>query len=247
MPAVSTLVGWNPSGASCRRTKLFASSPAPIRSTNERAVSATTSARRRRRLPPPSPAPDDPSFRPDEGFAPEAWKAGASPKATAATTQAPRAKSRTVVSRRISDTRGRSAGSQALSPFNPAKARPTPRAPPETARRMPSARNCRSRRARLAPSAVRMATSRARPLARASRRLATLAQAMAKTRPTAPSSTSSAVRTPETRLSARGTISTPQPSFSFGYSRASAACTDASSACALAGVVPLFRRPTIRR
>ena len=85
MPAVSTLVGWNPSGASCRRTKLFASSPAPIRSTNERAVSATTSARRRRRLPPPSPAPDDPSFRPDEGFAPEAWKAGARPKATAAT------------------------------------------------------------------------------------------------------------------------------------------------------------------
>ena len=73
------------------------------------------------------------------------------------------------------------------------------------------------------------------------------AQAIRKTSATAPSRTRSAVRNPETRLSASGTIRMPHPSFSFGYWRSSAADTAASSACACSRVRPSARRPTTVR
>ena len=64
----------------------------------------------------------------------------------------------------------------------------TPSAAPLKASRPLSISNCRSRRAREAPSAMRMAISRCRALARASIRLARLAQAISSTRPVMASS-----------------------------------------------------------
>ena len=67
-----------------------------------------------------------------------------------------------------------------------------------------SVSNWRIRSPRLAPRAVRMAISRWRPAARASSRLATLAQAIRRTKPTAPTRISRAGRTSPTSASRRG-------------------------------------------
>ena len=64
-------------------------------------------------------------------------------------------------------------------------------------------------RPRLAPMAARMANSRLRPVARTSSRLATLAQAMSRTRPTAPRRTKSDERTSLTMQSRRGWTAKP--------------------------------------
>jgi hypothetical protein len=64
-----------------------------------------------------------------------------------------------------------------------------------------SVRSWRTSRSREAPSALRMAISFPRAAARDSSRLATLAQAISRTKPTAPSSTSRAGRMlPEARV-----------------------------------------------
>ena len=62
----------------------------------------------------------------------------------------------------------------------------SPSAPPTSASSRLSVSNCRTRRQRLAPSAVRTASSLCREEARTSRRFATLAHAMRSTKPTAP-------------------------------------------------------------
>ena len=74
-------------------------------------------------------------------------------------------------------------------------------------------------RARLAPRAARTAISLRRASVRARTRLATLAQAISRTHPTAPSSTSSAGRTSPTRSSCSGMTAAPQPLSSVGYWR----------------------------
>ena len=85
---------------------------------------------------------------------------------------------------------GRSQTSRSL----PHDAISRPMAPPAIASMALSVSSCRMRRRRPAPSAARIAISDCRDAARASIRFATLAQAISSTRPTAPSSTSSAVR-----------------------------------------------------
>ena len=65
-------------------------------------------------------------------------------------------------------------------------ASPSPKTPPMHASNVLSTSSWRTTRARLAPSAIRTATSRARCADRASCRLATLAQAISRTKPTAP-------------------------------------------------------------
>ena len=85
-------------------------------------------------------------------------------------------------------------GSAALiAPHGPRPRATTPIAPPTIDSIRLSASSWRSSRLRLAPIAVRMAISFCRAAARASSRLAMLAHAISSTKPTAPSSTSSAV------------------------------------------------------
>ena len=146
-----------------------------------------------------------------------------------------------------SATRGRSAGSQALNAVMPEKARATPSAPPASPSTSASVTSCRASRPRPAPSAVRTASSRDLAVARTSIRFATFTQAIRNTSETAPSRTESAVRTPDTRLSARGMSRTPHPAFSLGYCRERASAIVASSASAAGRVTPARRRPTTVR
>ena len=103
--------------------------------------------------------------------------------------------------------------------LTPAPATRSPSRPPASASRVVSAKSCRTMRARLAPRAARTAISLRRPSVRASTRLATFAQAISRTHPTAPSSTSSAGRTSPTRSSCSGMTAAPQPLSSAGYWR----------------------------
>jgi hypothetical protein len=79
----------------------------------------------------------------------------------------------------------------------------SPSAPPATPSTTDSVSNWRTSRPRPAPIAERTASSRWRAAPRASNRFATLALAMRSTKPTAPTSTSSAGRTPATISSCR--------------------------------------------
>ena len=73
--------------------------------------------------------------------------------------------------------RGRPPGASASNPPTPQKAPTTPNAPPAKENTNASVTNCRIRRLRVAPSALRMASSRSRTEACASRRFATFAHA----------------------------------------------------------------------
>ena len=72
-------------------------------------------------------------------------------------------------------------------PWIPQRARNRPSNPPSSARTTLSISSCRMIRQRLAPSAARIETSRARSTARLSSMFATFAQAIRRTKPTAPS------------------------------------------------------------
>jgi hypothetical protein len=89
----------------------------------------------------------------------------------------------------FSPTRGRLAVLTASSAFMPTTPRTSPQAPPMADSSTLSVSSWTMMRPRPAPMAERMAISRRRPVARTSSRLATLAQAISRTRPTAPSST----------------------------------------------------------
>ena len=96
-----------------------------------------------------------------------------------------------------------------------------PSAPPIDARSTLSVSNCRRRRPRLAPRAVRMAISLRRVEERANCRLATFAQAISSKKETAPNSSSKTRRISPTICSCNGVSFTPNPVISRGYSRAS--------------------------
>ena len=121
--------------------------------------------------------------------------AGASPKAMPVPMATAAVNSNTRQSSPTSATRGNDAGLSASRASMPQPANSTPSPPPMRERTRLSVSSCRTSRQRLAPSAVRMAISFWRAAARASSRLATLAQVMIRTKPTAPSSTSSGNRT----------------------------------------------------
>ena len=107
--------------------------------------------------------------------------------------------------------RGRLAGLSCTSASTPHTATSSPSAPPTAASSTLSVSSCRTRRARPAPSARRIAISRCRTDERASSRFATFAQAMSSTQPTAASSVSSAGRTSPTRSSCSGITRSAQP------------------------------------
>ena len=107
--------------------------------------------------------------------------------------------------------RGRLDGLSCTSASTPQTATSRPSAPPTAASSTLSVSSCRTRRARPAPSARRIAISRWRTDERASSRFATFAQAISSTQPTAASSVSSAGRTSPTRSSCSGMTRSAQP------------------------------------
>ncbi len=92
-----------------------------------------------------------------------------------------------------------------------------PSAPPATDNTIVSAKRCRTMAPRPAPNAVLMAISFRRDKVLASTRLATLAQAISRTKTTAPNNTSSAGRMSPTNCSRNGTTVAPHPLSSSGY------------------------------
>ena len=116
-----------------------------------------------------------------------------------------------------------------------------PSVPPRTARKRLSVRNCRINRARLAPSAMRTAISLCRVAVRAVVRLATLAQAIRRTKPTAPNKIRSGRRVSPTTCSRRPTRPTPQP-LSSGACCTMRCAIVSISACACDRLTPGFIR-----
>ena len=130
-----------------------------------------------------------------------AWSAGATPNRIPVTSATPAVNAKTRQSIPTVASRGVSAGSIAFSHDMAPAANSSPLDPPATPSRTLSVRSCRQTRQRPAPSAARIAISFCRTAERASNRLATFAQAINRTRPTAPSRTNSFVLTSLTRLS----------------------------------------------
>jgi hypothetical protein len=123
----------------------------------------------------------------------------------------------------------------------------TPATPPASERTTLSVSSCRTMRRRPAPIATRIATSRPRVEARASMSAATLAQAMSRTKVTAPKRTTTERRSAgSTRLSLSGAAAALQtaPLTSIGFSRAICSPTTAISAEASAVPTPVRRRAT---
>jgi hypothetical protein len=123
-----------------------------------------------------------------------ARRAGKTPNNKAVSIEMPAVKTKTLASHPTGLKRGMPSGRSASSPFMLKATRAAPTAPPARLSTTLSTTNCRMRRPRVAPSAVRTASSRSRSLVRPSRRLATLTQATRSTKPTAPTSKSSAGR-----------------------------------------------------
>jgi len=142
----------------------------------------------------------------------------------------------------ISSRRGRLLGPSSDSNFTPHFAKSRPNAPPITARSRLSVSNCPISRARLAPSAVRIAISRSRTVARASNRLATFADAMSSTNATAPRSTSSAERTSPTIASSSGVTRKLMLELVAGFCCSIRRAMAASSPRACSIVAPGFNR-----
>ena len=123
----------------------------------------------------------------------------------------------------------------------------SPSTPPSAASNVLSTSNCRAMRIPPAPSAARIAISRPRPAARISIRLATLAQAISRTTPTAPSNTSSGVRTSPTTCSRRSTTVIPHLVLKSGRSHWSWLAMTFMSAWALEIVAPSRSLATVWR
>ena len=185
------------------------SNPAPISSTNETATSPMTNKPRSRfpLLPPPASRP--PSFNVSFRFKWEDWRAGARPNPIPVTMATNAVKISTLASMLIVCTCAIVAGMNVFSIRMPPTARSKPNPAPNTASKTLSVRNWRVTRERLAPSASRSAISFCRTAARASSRFATLAQAMRRTNPTAPSKMRSAGLMSPTTSSWSGTTTAP--------------------------------------
>ena len=200
---VTTRAGWNPGSTSWSRWKLRISSPAPARSTTARAISTITSAPRAR-VPARPFEPRAPSRMTPLRSVREVWRAGARPNRTPVSSEIPRAKSSAVPSMPTWSSRGVFCGPSATSARVIHSASATPAAPPASARTRLSVRSCRTMRPLPAPSAERITISPSRAAARTSSRFATLAAAISRTRPTAPSRSSSFLRRSPTIVSCNG-------------------------------------------
>ena len=120
----------------------------------------------------------------------------------------------------------------------------SPSTPPASESSTLSVSNCPTMRLRPAPSAARIAISRRRIVARASNKFATFAHAISSTQPTAPSNTSSDVRTSPTTVSLIGNAVKllPCPPNAPGNFRSNSAAACFIAACAIARVTPGFSR-----
>ncbi len=165
-----------------------------------------TNARAREvRVRSPEPSGARPSSARDSASASRlAWRAGQAPNDSPVISERPNATARTGRSRPMSAILGKSAGSRDGSARRRAAAIATPRRPPATPMRALSTSSWRARRPVPAPSAERIAISRRRLAARASCRLATLAVAVASSRPTAARKITSAGRTSAVSASSSG-------------------------------------------
>ena len=179
--------------ADCRlRTK----SPAATRSSSDRATSATTSILLRlNRLSRPPPSPEaflSASTRPGR----DALSAGATPNTIPVTKDSTSEKSSTRASMANSIASGNApcGGGAAWNARTTTHASAMPARPPIDDSSTLSVRSCRTRRARLAPTASRTASSRRRDAALESRRLAMFAHAISSTAPTTPPSSSATDR-----------------------------------------------------
>ena len=105
----------------------------------------------------------------------------------------------------------------------------TPRRPPASARMADSNRTMRTTRARVAPSAKRMASSRPRLAIRETESPAMFTDAISSTKPTAPSSVRSGVRALDPMLSRRSEADAPTSASVAGYSRCNCVATTRNS------------------
>ena len=204
-PNVRTWSGLKPSSTRWRRTKLRTITLQPITSRSAIAISTMTSVRRARSRAFDPVIRFEPSFNAPWRSVFFAWRIGARPNRSDASTEQPTANMIAVLSRVISLARGADLGISAVTPSRAQTETRMPRPPP----RMPSTRlsvtNWRTRRRRLAPRACRTATSRVRVSARASSKFATFTIEMSRTNSTAPWSSQSVVASDPTRSCWYGT------------------------------------------
>ena len=140
-----------------------------------------------------------------------AVNAGSAPNSMPVSTETTSVKPSTVASMPTSLARVVKRAVKATSSWSAPLARPRPISPPATARSVLSVSSWRTSRPRPAPSAARIASSRLRRSMRASIRFATFAQAISRTQPTAPSSTSSVGRARSVSSSPRLTAVAVKP------------------------------------
>ena len=212
-----------PGRVRCATCKLRTTRPAQTSSTSERATCTTTRALRKRER--RKPAIDASSFNAGTRSGFEDWSAGNKLKKMPVASDTASANANTRQSKRRSNTSAISVGNLIEATrllIHAANNRP-PKPPPSDSSTL-SVTNCRTMRARLAPTARRIASSLRRSVARASNKFARLTQASSNTSPTTPMSTLLKLIT-ELRMSGMNRPGvnnrTPRPSFSFGYSLAS--------------------------
>ena len=213
-PKVSTLCGLIPGFTLHRAARLRIINPAPASRTRASAISTATKTLCVRCREPLDPRP--PSFNVSPRLERASLSAGASPKKIPTSSATPRVKSRTCRSTPISFTRGSAAGREFKTDLVPQYASSSPAPALASESTTLSVSSCRTTRTRPAPSAARIVNSRVRPVARASSRLATLAHAISRTKPTAPSSTSRNGRTFPTRSSLNESMAIPAPLLASG-------------------------------
>ena len=165
-------------------------------------------------------------------FVRDVWSAGTAPINSPVATEMPNVKAITTASMRMSAARGM-LGTIATSDRTLQYAMPRPRMLPASDSMTLSVRSCLMSTQRSAPNAVRIATSFCRDVTRARSRLATLAQAISRTKPTAPRRTSSAGRMlPVDSSSSDFTTSVHFVPTAFGYRRRICSANDFISASA---------------
>ena len=190
---VTAFFGSKPGSTRWIAAKLRTMRPAPISSTSDSVTSLTTRAVRS--LFPRAPPVSVPRSRSLSARLPRtARSAGASPNRSAATTVTTAANRNAPASSDTFSIRGRLAGPSALITRIPCQARRRPSTVPAAASTRLSVSIWATMRPRPLPIAARTAISRPRSEARTRSRLAMLAQAISSTKPTAPSSASSAGR-----------------------------------------------------
>ena len=200
--------------------KLRSSSAAPVRSTSASAVSAITNSERARLWEWPFPALPPPSFSAVARSGFEERTAGKSPNRTTVTSAIATVKAITRKSSTgmaacrllVSVRRGILPGATNSNRRTPKAPSAKPSPVPAAASMALSVKSSLTTCHRPAPMAARTAISFCREAARASNRLATLAQAISRTRPTAPSRISRAGRTSSTMNSRIGITATLSPS-----------------------------------